>query len=148
MFKINQVFQQHDRLKPLLAEVENHVQWQQLWTAAAPEFSALSHVLTLSENTLMIAANSGMVANRIRLLEPELLRRMQQIIQKSRQIKGLNLIAIRVKVQVKNTPPVRRKRIQPLSHHAQQALQACAETIQNPALQHALTTLLKHQKQR
>lgn len=148
MFKINQVFHRHDTLKPLLAQADQRQQWQRLWSQLAPEFGAYSQALALSDNILTVAAFSGMVANRIRLMEPELLRRFQEIRQKSKQINHLNLNAIKVKVQVKNMPTPRQKRIQPLSDPALQALQRCADTTGNPALQQALQGLLKHQRSR
>lgn len=148
MFKLNQVFHQHDTLKPLLQQADQRQQWQRLWAQIAPEFGAYSQALALNDNILTVSASSGMVANRIRLLESELLRRFQEIRQKSKQIKGLNLNAIKVKVQVKNSPPARQKRIQPLSSQALQSLQRCADHTSNTALQQALNSLVKHQRQR
>lgn len=146
MFKINQVFHQHSGLKPLLHEAEQHQRLQQLWLLAAPEFAAHSQAQSLDEGTLVISAYSGAIANRIRLLSPTLLLKIQEISQKSRQIKGLNLNAIKVKVQVKSPPPVKRKQIRPPSRQALSTLEACAEHIENPALQAALRQFIRHQR--
>lgn len=147
MFKINQVFSQHSELKPLLVEAEARQQLQQLWARVVPEFALHTQVLAWSSNILTITAFSGVVANRIRLLESELLRRLHENNQKSKQIKGLNLSAIRVKVQVKNAPQVRQKRIPPLSAKALQSLQQYANVTENSALQASLHRLLTHQSQ-
>lgn len=146
MFKINQVFNNHSGLKPLLQEAEHHQRLQQLWSLAAPEFSAHTQVIGLDHETLIVGAYSGAIANRIRLLCPSLLARAQEICQKSRQIKGLNLNAIKVKVQVKSPTPVKRKQIKPPSGKALNTLETCAEHIENPALQAALRQFIRHQR--
>lgn len=146
MFKINQVFNRNNTLKPLLQEADHHQQLQQLWVLAAPEFCAYSQVLALNQGTLLIGANSGAVASRIRLTEASLIRKIQEFCQKSKKIKGLNLISIKVKVQVKSQPAEKRKRIKPPSSKALSTLEACADTVENPALQSALRNFIRHQR--
>lgn len=147
MFKINQIFKHHQALKPLLQEADDRQQLQQCWSAVAPEFSRLSHVLALQEGALTIAVQSGAVASRIRLMETQLLRKIQEFSQNSRKIKALNLNAIKVKVQVKSRPPSKTKRIKSPSKHALTALERCAKQIDNPALEAALLEFVDHQRQ-
>lgn len=146
MFKINQIFKHHQALKPLLQEADHRQQLQQCWTAVAPEFSRLSHVLALQEGALTIAVQSGAVASRIRLMETQLLRKIRDFCQNSQKIKGLNLNAIKVKVQVKSRPAPKTKRIQAPSSQALTALERCAKQIDNPALEAALMDFIDHQR--
>lgn len=147
MHKIHQVLQQHETLKPLLSQAHLRQQWQILWQQIAPEFRDISQALALSNGILTVAAYSGMIANRIKLQEAELLQRLYAFTQKTNKIKGLNINAIKVKVQVKNVPQKSKKRIQPLSNRAIQALSDCAEHTANMKLKSVLKTLIKHQAQ-
>lgn len=147
MHKIHQLLQQHEKLRPLLSEANLRQQWQMLWEQTAPEFRNLSEALALSEGILTVTAYSGIIANRIKLQESELLQRLHAFTQKSNKIKGLNISAIKVKVQVKNISLKSKKRIRPLSNRALQALSECAEHTANMKLKHALRTLIKHQEQ-
>lgn len=146
MFKLNQIFKHHHDLKPLLQEADDRQQWQQCWAAVAPEFSRFSHVLALHDGTLTIAVQSGMVASRIKLLESQLLQRIRDFYQNSRKIKGLNLSAIKVKVQVKSRPQSRHKRIKAPSERALDTLEHYASEANNPALQAALRHFIDHQR--
>lgn len=146
MFKVNQIFKHHHDLKPLLQEADDRQQLQQCWSAVAPEFSRLSHVLALYDGTLTIAVQSGAVASRIRLIEAQLLRNIRDFCQNSRKIKGLNLSAIKVKVQVKSRPQSKHKRIKPPSNRALNALETYANEVNNPALETALRHFIDHQR--
>lgn len=147
MHKINQIFKQHHSLNHLLAEADQRAWWQQCWSSVSPELSRLSQVLAIEDGILVIAASSGAVASRIKLLEKPLLEKLREMLQNSRKIKGLNLNAIKVKVQVKSQPAPRKKRIQAPSKQALTHLQTCAEQVNNPALQQALRQFIKHQRQ-
>ncbi|HEY0906653.1 MAG TPA: DciA family protein [Methylophilus sp.] len=146
MFKLNQIFSNDAKLKTLLREANHLQQLQQLWAEIAPEFRAFSQVLSLDQGVLLVATPSAAAASRIKLLETTLLNRANTSEQKSRKIKGLNLNAIKVKVQVKSLPTVQHKRIQPPSSTALTALQTCADQLENPALQQALRNFIKHQR--
>jgi hypothetical protein len=146
MLKINRIFTNHHDLKPLLQEANDRQQLQQLWSAVAPEFSTLSQVLAFEHGTLTIGAYSGAVASKIRLLEAGLLRKIQDFCQKSQKIKGLNLSAIKVKVQVKSRPKTKQKRIQSPSNQALNTLENCADQIDNPALENALRHFIDRQR--
>lgn len=146
MLKINRIFTHHNELKPLLQEANDRQQLQQLWYAVAPEFSKLSQVLALEHGTLIIGAYSGAVASKIRLLETGLIKRIGDFCQNSQKIKGLNLSAIKVKVQVKSRPPSKHKRIKSPSNRALNTLEACADQIENPALEAALRHFIDRQR--
>lgn len=146
MFKVNQIFKHHRDLKPLLEEADDRQQLQQCWSAVAPEFSRLSHVLALHDGALTIAVQSGAVASRIRLMEAQLLRKIRDFCQNSQKIKGLNLNAIKVKVQVKSRPQSKHKRIKAPSNRALHTLEAYANTVNNPALEAALRHFIDHQR--
>lgn len=146
MFKINQIFKHHQDLRPLIQEADARQWLQQCWSTVAPEFSRFSHVLGLHEGALTIAVQSGAAASRIRLMETQLLQRIRDFCQNSRKIKGLNLSAIKVKVQVKSRPPRKQKRIQAPSSRALRALEHCADQINNPALENALRHFIDHQR--
>lgn len=146
MFKINQIFKHHQDLKPLLQEADDRQQLQTCWSAVAPEFSRLSHVLAFSDGALTIAVQSGAVASRIRLMETQLLRKIRDFCQNSRKIKGLNLNAIKVKVQVKSRQQSKHKRIKAPSDHALSTLETCANQVNNPALQAALRHFIDQQR--
>ena len=148
MLKIKQIFNRHHDLQPLLQEASDRQQLQQLWAAVAPEFSMFSQVLAVEHGLLTIGAYSGAVASKIRLMEAGLLQKIQDFCQKSQQIKGLNLNAIKVKVQVKSRQQSRHKRIKSPSNQALQTLESCAEHIDNPALQAALRHFIDHQRHR
>lgn len=148
MHKINQIFKHHQQLTPLLAEADQRAWWQQCWLSVSPELARLSQVLAIENGVLVIAVSSGAVASRIKLLEQPLLQKLRERLQNSRKIKGLNLNAIKVKVQVKSMPVVRKKRIQAPSKQALSQLEQCAAQINNPALQQVLRQFIKHQRQR
>lgn len=146
MLKINQIFTNHHDLKPLLNEVNHRQQLQQLWSAAAPELSKFSQVLAVENGTLTIGAQSGAVASKIRLLEAGLLRKLRDLCQNSQKINGLNLNAIKVKVQVKSGFQTRHKRIKSPSNRALATLETCADQIDNPALEAALRHFIDQQR--
>lgn len=146
MLKINRIFNHHHDLKPLLQEANDRHQIQLLWSAAAPEFSTFSQVLALEQGILVIGAYSGAVASKIRLLEAGLIQKIRDFCQNSQKIKGLNLIAIKVKVQVKSRPQTRHKRIKSPSDRALHTLESCADQIKNPALETALRHFIKRQR--
>jgi len=148
MLKIKQIFTRHHDLQPLLQEADDRQQWQKLWFTVAPEFSTLSQVLAVEHGTLTVGAHSGAIASKIRLMEAGLLRKIQDFCQKSQQIKGLNLNAIKVKVQVKSRQQTRHKRIKSPSDRALNALESCAEQTSNPALEAALRHFIDHQRHR
>lgn len=146
MFKINQVFKHHHDLQPLLQEADERQHLQQCWSAVAPEFSRLSHVLALHDGALTIAVQSGAVASRIRLMEAKLLGKMRDFCQISQKIKGLNLNAIKIKVQVKSRPQSKHKRIQAPSSRALNTLENYANEANNPALEAALRHFINHHR--
>ncbi len=146
MFKINQIFKHHHDLKPLLQEADDRQQLQQCWSAVAPEFSRFSHVLAFHDGALTIAVQSGAAASRIKLIETQLLQKIRDFCQNSRKIKGLNLSAIKVKVQVKSRPQSKHKRIKAPSNRALNTLETCANEVNNPALEAALRHFIDQQR--
>lgn len=146
MLKINRIFTHNHELKPLLEEAYDRQQLQKLWSAVAPELSKLSQVLAVEHGILTIGAQSGAVASKIQLLETGLIRRIEDFCQNSQKIKGLNLSAIKVKVQVKSRLKPKQKRIKSPSNQALSTLEACADKIENPALEAALRHFIDRQR--
>jgi hypothetical protein len=146
MLKINRIFTHHHELKPLLKEANDRQQLHQIWSAVAPEFSKFSQVLALEQGTLTIGAYSGAVASKIRLLEAGLIQKIRDFCQNPQKINGLNLIAIKVKVQVKSGSQSKHKRIKSPSNQALQTLESCADQIKNPALEAALRHFIERQR--
>lgn len=105
---------------------------------APPSLARASHVVQLERNILLLAADNGAVAAKLRQLAPELARLFND--------KGHEVTGIQVRVQV-TLPPI--KRSAPpvsLSTTGQQALDELAGKLPDSPLKAALQRLARNQK--
>lgn len=109
---------------------------QKIWEAIAPDnLAQLSHASSIKNQQFTVIANNNAVAAKIKLFIPSLLIKLEK--------QGCEVTAIRVKVQVKSTPPTKTKTIKKLSTHAASNLNQLAEKISGTTLGDALARLAK-----
>lgn len=109
---------------------------QKIWEAIAPDnLAQLSHASSIKNQQFTVIANNNAVAAKIKLFIPSLLIKLEK--------QGCQVTAIRVKVQVKSTPPTKTKTIKKLSTHAASNLNQLAEKISGTTLGDALARLAK-----
>lgn len=109
---------------------------QKIWEAIAPDnLAQFSHASSIKNQQFTVIANNNAVAAKIKLFIPSLLIKLEK--------QGCEVTAIRVKVQVKSTPPTKTKTIKKLSTHAASNLNQLAEKISGTTLGDALARLAK-----
>ncbi|HSI38154.1 MAG TPA: DciA family protein [Methylotenera sp.] len=109
---------------------------QKIWEAIAPDnLAQLSHASSIKNQQFTVIANNNAVAAKIKLFIPSLLIKLEK--------QGCEVTAIRVKVQVKSTPPTKTKTLKKLSAHAASNLNQLAEKISGTTLGDALARLAK-----
>ncbi|HSH54289.1 MAG TPA: DciA family protein [Methylotenera sp.] len=109
---------------------------QKIWEAIAPDnLAQFSHASSIKNQQFTVIANNNAVAAKIKLFIPSLLIKLEK--------QGCEVTAIRVKVQVKSTPPTKTKTIKKLSTHAASNLNQLAEKMSGTALGDALARLAK-----
>jgi hypothetical protein len=109
---------------------------QKIWEAIAPDnLAQLSHASGIKNQQFTVIANNNAVAAKIKLFIPSLLIKLEK--------RECEVTAIRVKVQVKSTPPTKTKTIKKLSIHAASNLNQLAEKISGTTLGDALARLAK-----
>lgn len=99
--------------------------------------ASLCRAVRIHQDELVVFADSGIVAGRLRMIGPGLLPQLAQ--------KGYVAAKIRVKVNVNLPRPAKRKSIF-ISEDALDNMAQAAETISNPIVRHALARLVAHQK--
>lgn len=105
---------------------------------APPSLARASHVVYLERNILLLAANNGAVAAKLRQLAPELARLFKD--------KGHEVTGIQVRVQV-TTPPLKRSATPTtLSVNGRQTLNDMADKLPDSPLKSALQRLARNQK--
>ena len=123
-------------LNMLKARTQETQTAQKIWEAIAPDNLALfSHASSIKNQQFTVIANNNAVAAKIKLFIPSLLIKLEK--------QGCEVTAIRVKVQVKSTPPTKTKTIKQLSTHAASNLNQLAEKMSGTALGDALARLAK-----
>ncbi|MES1981457.1 MAG: DciA family protein [Pseudomonadota bacterium] len=106
---------------------------QLLYQQLAPAALARgSHVLQLAQQTLLLAADNGAVAAKLRQIAPELTLQMQN--------NGYEVTGIKVRVQVTQSPPLGAPPAQ-LSAEGQQQLQDLAQKLPDSSLKNAVQRL-------
>lgn len=109
---------------------------QIIWEAVAPDnLAQLSHATTVKNQQFTVMAHNNAVAAKIKLFIPSLLIKLEK--------QGCEVTAIRVKVQVKSSPPARPKIIKKLSPKASSELQLLANKLSGTTLGDALARLAK-----
>lgn len=97
---------------------------------APPSLARASHVIDLEQSILLLAADNGAVAAKLRQLAPELTRSFRD--------KGSEVTGIQVRVQVTTSPPQHEHRHAELSAAAQHALEELAEMLPDSPLKSAV----------
>jgi len=100
--------------------------------------AACCHAVRIADDELLIFADNGLVAARLRMIAPGLLPRMAAL--------GYVASKVRIKVNLRIIPPAREKRLN-LSQSALDSIeQAAAVSIKNPMLSEALARLIAHHR--
>lgn len=109
---------------------------QKIWEAIAPDnLAQFSHAGSIKNQQFTVFADNSVVAAKIKLLIPSLLIKLQK--------QECEVTAIRVKVQVKSTPPVKQKPLKKLSPVAVSQLKRLGKKLSGTALGDALDKLVK-----
>lgn len=109
---------------------------QKIWEAIAPEnLAKFSHASSIKNGQFTVIADNNAVAAKIKLFIPSLLIKLEK--------QECEVTAIRLKVQVKSTPPAKQKTLKKLSPQAAKNLNVLAEKISGTTLGDALTRLAK-----
>ena len=136
MQRLNSIFGREPSLKNIRAQAERLSATQKIWVATAPApLAQQCHTGLVHDGQLTLYTSSGAVAAKLKLLIPNLLKKMQK--------QGLEVTSIRVEVQVKSQPPVRTGRRLPLSKNAAQRLLEFAKKLPDSPLQQALSRMAK-----
>lgn len=110
---------------------------QKIWGVIAPDnLAQYSHATSIKNQQLTVYANNNAVAAKIKLLIPSLLIKLEK--------QECEVTAIRVKVQVKSTPPPKLKTRKTLSPTAVTQLQLLGKKLSGTALGDALIKLAKN----
>jgi hypothetical protein len=109
---------------------------QKIWEVIAPEnLAKFSHASSIKNGQFTVIADNNAVAAKIKLFIPSLLIKLEK--------QECEVTAIRLKVQVKSTPPAKQKTIKKLSSQAAKNLNLLAEKISGTTLGDALARLAK-----
>jgi hypothetical protein len=109
---------------------------QKIWEVIAPEnLAKFSHASSIKNGQFTVIADNNAVAAKIKLFIPSLLIKLEK--------QECEVTAIRLKVQVKSTPPAKQKTIKKLSSQAAKNLNVLAEKISGTTLDDALARLAK-----
>ncbi|CAG0124874.1 hypothetical protein RHDC2_00717 [Rhodocyclaceae bacterium] len=117
---------------------QQHILQRYYEQVAPPSLARASHVVYLERNILLLAADNGAVAAKLRQLAPELAQLFRD--------RGHEVTGIQVRVQVtfppakRNTPPTS------LSDTGRQNLNDLAEKLPDSPLKNALQRLARNQK--
>jgi hypothetical protein len=116
---------------------------QALRAMLPPPLAQQVEVLRLEGQRLLMNAENGAVATRLRMIAPQLLRRLQ-----SEGQLPPTVTRIETRVNPHPTPPPPPPRRRQLPPHAATDLLALADAIGNPRLQQALRRLARHAQRR
>jgi hypothetical protein len=136
MQRLNTIFGREPSLKSISAQAEKLSATQKIWAAIAPApFGQQCHTGLVHDGQLTLYTSSGAVAAKLKLLIPNLLKKMQKY--------GLEVTSIRVEVQVKSQPRARTRVRPPLSKNAAKKLLEFAKNLPDSPLQQALNRMAK-----
>lgn len=123
-------------LQTLLQQAQKLLALQQAWNEVAPKpLAAASKVGALRQQTLIVYANNGAIAGKLRQLVPSLLEKIQK--------RGVEITAIRVDVQVEALPPGKKPKDLTVSHNALSSLEKLEQSLADSPLKNALHTLIQ-----
>ncbi len=133
-------------LQRLLRVADHLQQWERLLGKLLPKgLAGCCHVAAVEQRTLVIAAEHGTAAARLRQYQPALLRLIQQQGQ-GNGVAGGEISAIRVVVQTRAQVVPSRRPKPGLSGKALQAVEAQVAQLPAGSLQQAMSRLLQHHR--
>jgi hypothetical protein len=123
-------------LQALLQQAQKLLAVQKAWNEIAPKpLAAASRVGAVRQQTLIIYANNGAVAGKLRQLVPSLLEKIQK--------QGVEVTAIRVDVQVETLPQKKKPKDLAVSLNALSSLGKLERCLADSPLKNALHTLIQ-----
>jgi hypothetical protein len=147
MRPINAVFTENSPLKQLAGQVQAHQHLQAFWQAGAPTIIAQnSFAASLNNGTLLVYADSAIVANKLKLTQTSILTQLQQLQANNVAFNDCKVTAIVVKVQVKSKPVPVVKAPRILSTQAANSLANLANQLGDSALSQQLKALASKAK--
>ncbi len=124
-------------LQGLLQQAQKLLALQETWNEVAPKaLAAASRVGAVRQQTLIVYANNGAVAGKLRQLVPSLLEKIQK--------RGVEVTAIRVDVQVEAPPPGKKSKDLVVSDNALSSLGKLEHSLDDSPLKNALQNLIRH----
>lgn len=124
-------------LQALLQQAQKLLVLQKAWNEIAPKpLAAASRVGAVRQQTLIVYANNGAIAGKLRQLVPSLLEKIQK--------RGIEVTAIRVDVQVEAPPPGKKPKDLAVSHNALSSLEKLEHSLADSPLKNALQNLIRH----
>lgn len=123
-------------LQSLLQQAQKLLLLQKAWDTVAPKpLANASRVGAIHQQTLIVYANNGAIAGKLRQLVPSLLAEIQK--------RGVEVTAIRVDVQVSVLPPSKKPKVLSVSHNALISLENLESSLEDSPLKNALHTLIQ-----
>ncbi len=123
-------------LQVLLQQAQKLLVLQKIWDEVAPKpLSTASRVGAVRQQTLIVYANNGAVAGKLRQLVPSLLEKIQK--------RGVEITAIQVDVQVGTSPPGKKPKDLTVSHNALNSLEKLEQSLADSPLKNALHALIQ-----
>lgn len=123
-------------LQGLLQQAQKLLALQKAWNEVAPKaLAAASRIGAMRQQTLIVYANNGAVAGKLRQLLPSLLEKIQK--------RGFEVTAIRVDVQVEALPPGKKPKDLTVSPNALSSLEKLEESLDDSPLKNALHSLIR-----
>ncbi|MDP3482743.1 MAG: DUF721 domain-containing protein [Sulfuricella sp.] len=124
-------------LQALLQQAQKLLVLQKAWNEVAPKpLADASRVGAVRQQTLIVYANNGAIAGKLRQLVPSLLEKIQK--------RGIEVTAIRVDVQVEAPPPGKKPKDLAVSHNALSSLGKLEHSLADSPLKNALQNLIRH----
>ena len=123
-------------MQTLLQQAQKLLLLQKAWNEVAPKPLATASIVgAVHQQTLIVYANNGAIAGKLRQLAPRLLGELQN--------RGLEITAIRVDVQVSVSPPGKKAKDLAVSHNALISLENLENSLADSPLKTALHTLIR-----
>jgi hypothetical protein len=134
MRRLNALFNDNADLAALSSQAGSLTATQKIWDAIAPDsLKQFTQAGSVKHKRLIVYADNGAVAAKIKMLLPSLLTKLQN--------QGLEVTSIRVVVQVKSGLEKPAKSVRNLSPQAASSLQNLAAELKGSALGEALSRL-------
>ncbi|MDD5241285.1 MAG: DUF721 domain-containing protein [Sulfuricella sp.] len=123
-------------LQTLLRQAQKLLELQKVWGEITPKpLATASRVGTVNLQTLVVYADNGAVAAKLKQLVPTLLAKLQA--------RGVEVTAIRVDVQVNPLTPGKKPKNLAVSHNALASLEKLENSLADSPLKNALHSLIQ-----